>query len=168
MKMPRIIYVAVVFIGLLMTSCFDDREVLFEGKLIEFDDAVLRAKASGQNFPILPSVGRAVGTPTYKVNLVSSQLTANENVNFSIEAVPTALLNDNTIAAVEGTHYSLNGSSFTIPANTSVVSFGGVNVLADFPAEAGKTALLVVRLDGNETIKPSENFRRIAIRIRLD
>lgn len=153
--------------ALVISSCFDDREILFEETQIEFESAVTLARATGEIFPII-NLTRASGTPNYQVNLIGSHLASAEAISFSVEEVPDRLLNANTIRAEQGVHYTLSGNSFSFPVNTSTTNFNGLSIVPGFPAQAGRTALLIIKLDGNENVKPSENFRRLAFRISLN
>lgn len=160
-------FIAIVFLSTAMTSCFEDTKILFTDTLVEFEDAVMRSKAAGQTFPIMPTITRAAGTPAYQVNLVAPQLSSAQDISFSLEAVPASLLNATTIEAVEGVHFTFNPTA-SFPEAASKFNFTGITILPGFPADAGKTALLVVKLDGNDELKPSENYRRLAIRINLN
>lgn len=151
----------------LLSSCFEDREVLFLGAQVEFEQAVTNAKAAGQSFPLLTALTRASGTPSYQVNLVGAQLSAAEAITVTRDEVPASLLNANTIVAEEGVHYTLNGN-LDFPASASKVNFTGLTILPGFPAQTGKTALIILKLDGNSNLKPSENYRRLGIRINLN
>jgi hypothetical protein len=101
-----------------------------------------------------------------QVNLAGTHLKASEEMTVSVDTAISRLLNATTIRAVEGVHYNLNGGKFTFKADTSfsVVRF---NVLNPGPS-AGRSALLVLKLDGNSNIKPSENYRRVGYRISLN
>ncbi len=160
------IYIAIFSIALLMTSCFKDMEIVFNDTQVEFEQAVMTARATGQIFPIL-NVTRASGTPNYQVNLIGAHLSQGEPMSVTLDQVPADLLNANTIVAEEGVHFTLT-NNFNFPADASKVNFTGLTVINDFPAQTGKTALLILRLDGNEKIKPAENFRRLGIRINLN
>ena len=161
------IFLALFFASTALTSCFEDTKILFTDTLVEFEDAVLRAKAAGQTFPIMPTITRTAGTPAYQVNLVAPQLNVAENISFSLESVPASLLNATTIEAVEGVHFTFNPTA-SFPEAASKFNFTGITIRPGFPADAGKTALLVLKLDGNDSLKPSENYRRLAIRINLN
>lgn len=166
--MKLLSYFAIAAILVVSSSCFDDREVLFTDTQIEFENAVLTAPASGQKFPII-NLTRASGTPAYQVNLIGRQLTEEAEISFSLDEVPAALLNANTIEAVEGVHFTLSADGkFTFPTEASKTNFVGLTIDPAFPANTGKTALLVIKLDGNNEIKPAENFRRLGFRINLN
>ena len=152
---------------LLLSACFEDREIVFEDYQIEFENAVMLARGTGDNFPII-NLTRASGTPNYQINLIGPHLTSAEAISFSLEEVPARLLSANTIKAEQGVHFTLNGSSLNFPENTSTTNFSALSILPSFPAQAGRTALLIIRLDGNEKLKPAENFRRLGIRINLN
>jgi hypothetical protein len=160
-------FLAIVFFSAALTSCFEDHKILFQDSLVEFEDAVTRSKAAGQLFPLMPVITRTAGTPSYQINLVAAQLTSAEDLNFSLEAVPASLLNATTIEAVEGVHFTFNPVA-TFPEAASKSNFTGITILPGFPADAGKTAILILKLDGNDTLLPSENYRRLAIRINLN
>jgi hypothetical protein len=154
---------------LLTTSCYDDpgTEIVFEGSQVEFESAVTLSKATGELFPII-SLNRVSGTPSFRVNLVGKQLPQAESINHSLEEVPDRLLNTNTIKAVEGVHFVFNGNSISFPEQTSTATFSPFSIKTDYPAQPGKVALFIIRLDGNDRLKPSENFRRLAFQINLD
>jgi hypothetical protein len=154
-------------IALLMTACFKDTEILFEKTQVEFEDAVLRTPQAGEIFPLI-SLTRASGSPTYQMNLIGRQLTQGENITFSLDTVPKRLLNATTIEAQEGVHFTLTGAGVTFPENASTTNFGAFSVVSTFPAQAGKTALFIIKLDGNEKIAPAENYRRLGFRINLN
>lgn len=160
-------YLAIVFFSATLTGCFEDTKILFQDSLVEFEDAVLRAKAAGQLFPLMPVVTRTAGTQSYQINLVAAQLNSAEDITFSLEAVPASLLNSTTIEAVEGVHFTFNPVA-TFPEATSKSNFTGITILPGFPVDAGKTAILILKLDGNDTLLPSENYRRLAVRINLN
>jgi hypothetical protein len=160
-------FLAIVFFSATLTSCFEDHKILFQDSLVEFEDAVMRSKAAGQLFPIMPVITRAAGTPSYQVNLVAAQLNSAADISFSLEPVPASLLNATTIQALEGVHFTFNPIA-TFPEAASKSNFTGITILPGFPVDAGKTALLVLKLDGNDTLLPSENYRRLAIRINLN
>lgn len=167
MNMKAIKLYVIVFIGLSTTSCFDDHKVLFKKTQVEFENAVLTARASGEIFPII-NLSRTSGSPSYQVNLIGEHLTQAQDIAFSIDEVPDRLLNSTSIRAIEGVHFSLNGNTLTFPEQTSVTSFSGFSILTDFPAQPGVTALFIIKLDGNEEMEPAENYRRLGFRINLN
>lgn len=165
MKLSKSIFLALSIL-LVATSCFEDKEIFFTGTQIEFERAVMTAPATGQNFPIF-NLTRASGTISEQVNLISKQFAADETIQVSLDEVPASLLNATTIAAVEDVHFTLQ-DTFVFPAEASKVNYTGLSIIPGFPAQAGITALLIVKLDGNDKVKPAENFRRIGFRISLN
>jgi hypothetical protein len=152
---------------LLMSSCFEDTKIVWDDAQVEFEDAVLRTPATGEIFPII-ALNRNSGTPSYQVNLIGAQLAAPEDIVFSIEEVPDRLINATTIRAVEGVHYTLSGTTVTFAEQTSKTNFTNMTIVNTFPAQAGMSALLIIKLDGNNNIAPAENYRRLAFRISLN
>jgi hypothetical protein len=152
---------------LVMSSCFEDSKIVWTSAQVEFEDAVVRTPATGETFPII-ALDRNSGTPSYQINLIGAQLGAAENITFATEEVPDRLLNATTIRAVEGVHYTLSGATVTLPELASKTTFTNMSIVNSFPVQAGMTALVIVRLDGNENIAPAENYRRLAFRISLN
>jgi len=156
----------VLLCGLFLAGCFQDIDTTFdEYRLVELETAVRTTSASGATFPIV-SVTRTVGIISNQVNIAGRQLKAPEEMAFSIDTAVSSFLNATTIRAVEGTHYNLNGGKFTFKADTSfsVIRF---NVLNPGPV-TGRSALLILKLDGNSNVKVSENYRRVGYRINLN
>ncbi len=159
------LFVTIMTIGLGLAGCFKDIDRTFdEYKLVEFETAVRSTPAAGFTFPIV-NITRTAGTVAAQVNLVGTHFKTGEEMSFSIDTAVSKLLNATTIRAVEGVHFNLNGGKFTFKADTSF-SFARFNVLNP-GATAGRTAILVLKLDGSSTIKPAENYRRIGYRIDL-
>jgi hypothetical protein len=149
----------------LVSSCFEDMTVKFnKPAVVEFEDAVRRAPTPGAIFPVI-AVTRTGGIQSLQVNLVGQQLKAIEEMNVSVDTTISTFLNSTTIRAVEGTHFSLNGGKFTMKQDTSFSTFR-FNVQNVTPV-AGRFALVVLKLDGGNTVKASESYRRVGYRIAL-
>ena len=147
------------------TACFKTLDYTYnETKVVELEDAVRRTPAAGLTYPVI-TVLRTAGTQSMMVNLVGEQLKAAQDMTFSVDTAITSQLNASTIRAVEGTHFNLNGGKFTFKQDTSFsfIRFDVTNV----PAQTGKFALVVLKLDGSGDIKPSENYRRVGFKIDL-
>lgn len=169
--MKRIVNTILLVVPVLMfslSSCIENEPILFEETVAEFDATVWNAPAVGVNYPILTRVagyGRAVSTTLdplinrssgdikFRVNLVSAQLSTDQTLSVSVVTGNTT--------AVAGTHYTIP-ASVTIPANSS---FGELTVTVLNPGPGTGSVDLVVQIDGNEAVKPSENFKRLGIRI---
>ena len=154
-------------ISLLCTGCFKDEDFNFDKiRLIEFEDAVRLTPPAGFSYGVV-TVTRTTPTRDFQVNLVGKQLEVPETLRFSVDTAISRFLNATTIRAVEGVHYDLQGGNLNIEANRSFVNLT-MRFPANIPQNTGRTALLVLKLDGNDNIKPSENYRRIGIRINLN
>ncbi len=184
-KLINILMLALVVLS--TTACFKDNKVIFPNTIVEFDDAVLRSSLPLVNdnvFPIYPSfpaiaVARTAGTQSARVNLVGAQRSTDQTIKVVFDAVATeaavksiratSAASATITAAVAGTHFNIgNSGNVVIPANNSfgTASFDIINVAA---ATAPATSVVfVVRLEGTDDIKPSENFKRIAYRISLN
>ena len=147
------------------TSCFDDLRIKFDKEgVVEFEDAVRRTPTAGAIFPII-AVTRSSGQQALQVNLVGQQLKSSQELSISVDTSIATFLNNSTIRAVEGTHFSLNGGKFMMKSDTSFSAFR-FNVQNGSPV-AGRTALVVLKLEGGNSLKPSENYRRVGFRINL-
>jgi hypothetical protein len=161
-----LIYSFVLFVALLATSCFKEIDITYdENKFVEFEDAVRRTPAAGVTYPII-ALTRTSGSYTALVNLAGGQLKESQEMTVSIDTAIAPLLNATTIRAVEGTHFNLSGGKFTFKADTSFSTYR-LNVLNP-GANTGRSALLVLKLDGSSTVKPAENYRRVGFRINLN
>lgn len=184
-KLINIFILALVVLS--TTSCFRDTKVIFPNTIVEFDDAVIRSSiplVDDKVFPIYPSFPaiaslRAAGTLSARVNLVGAQRSSDQTVKVVFDAAATEAAvksiratspaTATITAAVEGTHFRINNSgNVTIPANNSfgTASLDIINVTA--ATTPATSVVFVVRLEGTDNIKPSENFKRIAFRVSLN
>lgn len=166
--MKKIInYILSLTLVVFLTSCIDNDPTLWEGSLVEFDATVLNAPAVGKDFPLLvrvppfgfpaPSSGttisRVSGNIIFRVNFVGAHRSTDETVSIAVVEAETT--------AEAGVHYTMPGS-VVIPANSSY----GELTISILDAGIGEAPVnLVLELVGNETIKPSENYKRLGIRI---
>lgn len=168
--MKRIVNTLFVIVPVLifsLSSCIENEPILFEDSVAEFDATVWNAPAVGVKYPILtrvagygravttadPLITRASGTINFRVNLVSAQLSSDQVLNISVVTGNTT--------AISGTHYTLP-ATVTIPANSS---FAEVPVTVLNPGPSTGSVDLVLQIDGNDVVKPSENFKQLGIRI---
>jgi hypothetical protein len=165
MKQKYLIVTSLLFIMIFATSCFEDLTIKFNKEgIVEFEDAVRRTPTAGAIYPVI-SLTRTSGQQSLQVNLVGQQLKSSQEFNVSVDTTISTFLNSSTIRAVEGTHFSLNGGKFTIKSDTSFSVFR-FNVQNVTPV-AGRTAFLVLKLEGGTSIKANENYRRVGFRINL-
>ncbi|AWO00567.1 hypothetical protein DLD77_02035 [Chitinophaga alhagiae] len=142
---------------LLFSGCFKkyEEDFFFRDLQVEFDAATWQNKAPGKTYPLMPVVNRASGTYHYKVNLVGGQVATAQNIGYRIVPEETT--------AQEGVHFRLlQGGAMPMQAAVSIDSIG-VEIL-DFPPASGEL-MLVLELTGNESVKASENYKRIGIPI---
>ncbi len=158
-----------------LSSCIKNEDIVWNGAVAEWDLATYQTKATGLPFPVVDRVptnyGRAIlatgnafgapadpsltrsftGTITMRVNLVGRPAAAQQvlpvrpNANFS--------------TAIEGTHYQLLDRTCVIPKDSS---FGYVRwqvLNPGTPAPGTPAVRVVFELQGNNDIKPSENFK---------
>lgn len=173
-KYSFIIYIGLV--SLLLSSCIKEDIKTFQGDtVVEFDAAVFNSVTAGYTYPILTRAagyGRAVSTSLdpnitrtstqvkLRVNLVGPQRSTDEVLTYRVitDAVPVS---PNALA-VSGTHFT-TGNTFTIPANSS---FGEITIFIQNTGVSSTTPREVhLELLGNVLVKPSENYKKVAIRI---
>ena len=165
MNKKYIITFALLGIMTLVSSCFEDMSIRFDKPgLVEFESAVRTAPAAGAIYPIIATT-RSAGILPLQVNLVGTHLKTAEEMTVTVDTAIAKFLNSTTIRAVEGTHFSLNGGKIVMKADTSfsVYRFNIQNV----SPVAGRSALVVLKLEGGNSLKPSENYRRVGFRINL-
>lgn len=142
-------------LAIALSSCFKDKRVFFNDSLVEFNETVTRTPALGVNYPII-AVRAGQGAVSTQVNLVGAQRPEAQTIRVSVDAQAST--------AREGVHYRLtNGGVVTIPANSNFGSLQFEVLPAAIPA--GQSFTLVFVLEGNEQIKPSNNYARIGYRI---
>lgn len=173
--MKRILFLIVLAFPVFLGSCIKNDPITLAGELyVEFDATVLNTPLTGRTYPVLtrvpaygaavvgtnPSITRASGAIRFRVNLVGAQQSTDQVIAFRAVATPT--LPAGVAAAASGTHYTITGT-ITIPANSS---FGEATVTVVNPGVSSATPVgLVLELVGNETVKPSENYKFLGIQI---
>ncbi|GMQ27190.1 hypothetical protein Aoki45_38730 [Algoriphagus sp. oki45] len=150
--MKKIFSLLTLALVLVFSSCIEQNYPLWEGALVEFDDAVNRNPVAGQKYPRI-TVANTVGTVSLQVNLVSAHRSSDETINYSVVAEGTT--------AVSGTDFTTSGT-LVIPANSS---FGTLTVTIPNTGAIGGSVDLLLQLDGNANIQPSENYKQVQLRI---
>lgn len=155
------------------TSCIEQEYPVWTGSVVEWDATVLNNPAPGKDFPLLariprpgfpintsantppldPLITRTTGTLRLRVNFVSPQRTSDETITYKVVPEETT--------AVAGTHYNMSGTA-VIPANSSFVD---VEIQILNPGATSGVRNLVLELEGNATIQPSERYKRVGISI---
>lgn len=152
MFMKKILSIFSLVLALLLNSCIEQDLALWSGSLVEFQQAVIQAPVAGQTFPrvTVPNTQTAVNL---QVNFVSAQRPNDEVITFRVVPEGTT--------AVAGTDYTVTGTA-TIPANSS---FATVTVNVVNTGAIGGFVDLLLELEGNATIQPSQNHKQVQIRI---
>lgn len=165
--MKRFSGILLILFFLFNFSCIEQEYPLFKDSLVEWDATVMNNPVLGKDFPLLvrvprptfalapsdPLITRRTGTLNLRVNFVSPQKGNDEIISFTIVTDETT--------AVEDVHYSVSGQ-VTIEANSS---FADVQVQILDPGPGTGSVDLVLELEGNSVIRPSERYKRIGIRI---
>jgi hypothetical protein len=159
MKNTRI-YGLCVALSLLLTACFKDLEIRYDGPTqVEFEQAVRLNPAVGRTYPIISAANptTAVTTQVAQLNLVGPQRSSALQVRVLIEpSLTTALPTSYTLA---------NGGNVVIPANSSVGSLSVI--VARATSTTAPLSNLVLTLDSTSSeFKASPNYKRIGYSIR--
>lgn len=152
MTMKKILSIFSLVMVFVLGSCIEQNYPIWEGAEVEFQNAVTTAPVAGQNYPRL-TVANTVGTVNLQVNLVARQRASDETITYRVVPEGTT--------AVAGTDYNVSGT-LTIPANSS---FGTLSVAVVNTGAIGGFVDLLLELEGNATIQPSENYKRVQLRI---
>lgn len=170
--MKKIIALLFVLGVFFTSSCIEQNYVTWNGAVIEWDATVMNNPAPGRVYPLLarqprptfalvttgaaadPLITRASGTVTLRVNFVAPQRSSDETITYRVVTEGTT--------AVRGTHFNVSGTA-VIPANSS---FADVTIQVLNPGVASATPVdLVLELEGNATIQPSEKYKLVGVRI---
>lgn len=150
--MKKILSIFSLVMVFVLGSCIEQNYPIWEGAEVEFQNAVTTAPVAGQNYPRI-TVANTVGTVNLQVNLVARQRASDETITYRVVPEGTT--------AVAGTDYNVSGT-LTIPANSS---FGTLSVAVVNTGAIGGSVDLLLELEGNATIQPSENYKRVQLRI---
>lgn len=137
---------------LVFSSCIEQNYPVWEGYVVEFQDAVVRSPLAGQNYPRI-SVPNTVGSVNLQVNLVGAHRPSDEIITYSVVSTGTT--------AVAGRDYVAPGT-LTIPKGSS---FGTLTVNVINTGKIGGSVDLLLQLVGNDEIGNSANYNKVMIRI---
>ncbi|MGY6522878.1 MAG: DUF4843 domain-containing protein [Mongoliitalea sp.] len=169
--MKRIVSVFSMVVALFFSSCLEQDLALWDGSLVEWDATVVNNPAAGRTYPLLarqprplfplvttgaaadPLITRASGTVTLRVNFVAPQRANDETITYRVV--------EDESTAVAGTHFNATGTA-VIPANSS---FADVTIQILDPGATSGSRVLVLELEGNNTIQPSERYKKVGISI---
>jgi len=154
------IYCLVLAISLLVTACFKDLEIKYDGPTqIEFETAVRTNPAVGLTYPLVASANNTTLGPvlTTQLNLVGPQRSSDLTVRVLVEP---------TLTTTSASSYTLlNGGSVVIPANSSVGSLS-IAVSRATSTTAPIRNLVVILDSTSNDFKASPNYRRVGFTIR--
>lgn len=153
--MKKILSIFSLLLIFAFSSCIEQKLVNWEGALVEFQQAVVLNPVAGTSNPAYPriSVANTVGSVNLQVNLIGAHRPNDEVINFRVVPEGTT--------AVAGTDFTVTGTA-TIPANSS---FAQVTVNVVNTGAIGGFVDLLLELEGNATIQPSFNHKRVQVRI---
>ena len=134
------------------SSCIEQNYPVWEGHVVEFQDAVVRTPLAGQVYPRI-SVANTVGTVNLQVNLVGAHRPSDEIITYSV-------VSEGTTAAA-GKDYVASGT-LTIPAGSS---FGTLTVNVVNTGKIGGSVDLLLQVVGNDEIGASANYNKVMVRI---
>ena len=137
---------------LTFSSCIEQNYPVWEGYLVELQDAVVRTPLAGQKYPRI-TVANTVGTVNLQVNLVGAHRPSDEIITYSVVSEGTT--------AVAGIDYTAPGT-LTIPAGSS---FGTLTVNVINTGQIGGSVDLLLQVVGNDEIGASANYNKVQIRI---
>lgn len=176
MKIKNIIAVVAFTVPVLFSSCIKQLDKTIQGNpVVEFDATVLNSATTPYTYHVttkVPTYGYPTPTAAaaitrtattsvkLRVNLVGAQKNTDQTITYKVltDVVP---VNPNLLG-VSGTHYN-TGTSFVIPANSS---FGEITInVLNSGVSSTNPREVHLELVGNESIKPSENYKRVGIRI---
>jgi hypothetical protein len=148
MKQVKLLFFILFAATTVLSSCMKDRENIYDGpSVVEFVPLTASIKKGTTATP---------GTATAVVQLVGPQVSTPTELSYSIATTSTG---------VNGTDYTIAGTAgkVTIPANSSSANIVITALPATFPATGSKT--VVLNLLGNDSFKPSENYKTYTLTI---
>lgn len=155
MKKDKIIFLLSMLVLSTFFACqkdFNERYLLTDNN-IEFEDAATTTVAVGKNYPIVTRTISPTNTEvSFQVNLSGSQFSEDQTLAFRIV--------DSETTSVEGRDFTIAGGKTFVLAKGS--SKGSIKIQA-LGTGVGST-LLVLELVGNDKIKMSKNYSRVALR----
>lgn len=147
--------IALISVVLFSSSCMEDynERYLMNDYFVEFEEATIKSKAVEKDYVISAETIKSEGKDILvQVNLVGPQFQEDQIINYQI-------VEDET-TAVEGRDYNIESiGKLLLKASSSIATMK----ISPTSTGIGET-LLVLKLEGNNMIKPSENYKKIAIR----
>lgn len=186
--MNRKIFISILSLAFVFSSCIKQENVRFLSNFAELDAAALNPVFGTLSYPFLtrqPTPGRAIlssadpfitrvaTSVTLRVNLLGVLRSTPTNVKYQLFSVGTAVGTTvnyggtigtlNTIDAVAGTHFVAPSGIVTIPPNSS---FGTITIqLINSGVSTNQTALVGVEILNDGDVKASTNYAKLAFAI---
>lgn len=131
---------------MILSSCFDEpgTEILFDDSFVELDAAT--TGSGSKDYTFLRTNTGITYSAGFVVNRAATSASSDVNVNFEIDPSSTA---------IENVHYTVTGSSVTIPSGSYSAELP-FTILAD-NIEAGERLTIVVNLTSSD-IPLSDNY----------
>ena len=140
---------------LFVSSCMEDynERYLLKDYFVEFEEATFSNRAVGKDYVISKNIIKPKSSKILvQVNLVGPQFSSDQIVKYQVVADQTT--------ATQGKDYQIEGlGDLVFKANTSIAT---IEISPTTNGE-GET-ILVLQLMGNNTIKSSKNYEKLAIR----
>lgn len=154
MKSIKLLALFLLAAGLTFGCLGEDEDNTYQGPtLVEFAPVPPSANAYASTVTFGASETAAREVPI-KIQMVGPHQSTDTQVTFEVLSTSTA---------VAGTHYTLSGTSATIPAGSSIGTIV-VNALGA-GLSSGQTRTVVLRLTGG-TFQPNENYKTYTLTLR--
>ncbi len=186
--MYRKIFITILSLSFLLSSCIKKDNVVFTSNLAELDVAAYNTVFGSLTYPFItrqPTPGRAIlssadpfitrttASVSFRVNLTGVQRSTPTNIKYQLFSVGTAVGATvayggtigtlSTIDAVAGTHFVAPSGVCTIPANSS---FGTITIqLINSGLSTTQTALVGIELLNDGDVKSSTLYSKMAFAI---
>lgn len=139
---------------LFVSSCMEDynERYLLKDYFVEFEEATSSSRAVGKDYVISKGQIKPNNKILIQVNLVGPQFSSDQLVKYQVVADQTT--------AIQGKDYQIESlGDLVFKANTSIATIE----VSPTTNGTGET-ILVLQLMGNNIIKSSKNYEKIAIR----
>ncbi|WP_461532460.1 hypothetical protein [Sinomicrobium sp.] len=153
------IFLPLVFLALCISGCFEDREAIFTGQLLEWEPPNRASNALSADI--------ALGVDETENQIIPLR------VQYAGAHVPDALtavfeVEPSETTAIEGEHFAINGKkSLTIPPNSSFSEETEVEIFSGAVTQ-GDTLKIVLRLTEASSVPPMVNYRDFVITVTKD
>ena len=161
-------------IGVFLSSCIKNDNIVYAGSEVEFDVASYTTKSGGLPFPLVNRVptgyGRSLNATLDPFTTGRLNVAPNDTIRMRINLVgaqkssPTTVIikvSANFSTAVLGTHFDLLDTQVIIPSNSSFGFARWVIRNPGAPLVPNTSVQAVFELIGTGDVKASENFKYV-------